>query len=79
VKLAHVPRELGVRDHVDDPPVLHHIVPIGDGRCEVEILLDEQDREPLLLQLDDRLRPISWTITGARPSVGSSSIYATSP
>src|SRR6478672_9962750 len=31
VQLAHVPVELGVRDHVDDAPVLHHVMPIGDG------------------------------------------------
>ena len=54
MQLVHVPIELGIRDHVDDPAVLHHVVPIRDGSREAEILLDEQDRETLLLQLADR-------------------------
>ena len=56
VQLRHVRVELGVRDHVDDPAVLHHVVPVGDGGREAEILLDQQDREALRLQLADRAR-----------------------
>ena len=71
--LSHVRVELGIGDHVDDPAVLHHVVPVRDGGREAEILLDQQDRETLLLQLARSCAPICWTITGARPSVGSSS------
>ena len=71
--------ELGVRDHVDDPAVLHHVMPIRDGGREAEILLDQQDREALLLQLARSCAPICWTITGARPSVGSSSSSSRAP
>src|SRR6476620_11010431 len=54
VQLCHMAIELGVRDPVDDPAVLHHVVAIRDGRGEAEILLDQQDREALLLQRADR-------------------------
>ena len=51
---VHVRVELGVGNHVDDAPVLHHVVPVRDGRREAEILLDQQDREAL------RLRAARW-------------------
>src|SRR5690242_1973366 len=54
VQLVHVPVERGVFDHVDDAPVLHHVMPVGDGGREAEILLDEQDREAALLERADR-------------------------
>ncbi len=54
VQLAHVPVELRIRDHIDDPAMLHHVMPVGDGGREAEILLDQQDREALLLQRADR-------------------------
>src|SRR4051812_25824321 len=54
VQLVHVPFELGVRDHVDDRAVLHHVMPIRHRRGEVEILPHEQDREALGAQLADR-------------------------
>ncbi len=51
MQLLHVRVELRVRDHVDDAAVLHHVVPVGDRRREAEVLLDQQDREALRLQL----------------------------
>src|SRR5512133_309708 len=37
-------------DDVDDAPPLDEEVPVGEGRDEAEVLLDEDDREPALLQ-----------------------------
>src|SRR5579864_4905071 len=54
VQLAHVPVELRIRNHIDDPAMLHHVMPVGDGGSEAEVLLDQQDREALLLQRADR-------------------------
>src|SRR6516225_10169036 len=55
VQLVEVLREIGVADHVDDAAVLDDIVAIGESRREVKVLLDEKDREALLLQgADDR-------------------------
>src|SRR6185503_11091209 len=54
VQFAHVPLEVGVRDHVDDAPVLHDVVAVRDGGREAEILLDQQDREAARLQRLDR-------------------------
>ena len=51
VQLRHVRVELGIRNHVDDAAVIHHVVPVRDGRGEAEVLLDEQDREALRLEL----------------------------
>ena len=53
VQLAGVPRNILVADHVDDPPVLDDVVAVGEGRGKVEILLDQEDREALLLQPAD--------------------------
>src|SRR5215468_4762463 len=53
VQLGHVGLERGVRDHVHDSPVLHHIVPVRHGRGEAEILLDQQNSESFLLELAD--------------------------
>ena len=33
--------------------MFHDVVPIGNSRCETEVLLDEKDREPLLLEAGD--------------------------
>src|SRR6478609_7174581 len=54
VQLAHAGVELGVRDQVHDAAVLHHVVPVRHGRGEAEVLLDQQDREPLGLEPRDR-------------------------
>src|SRR5438067_1664499 len=54
VQLVHLRVDLAVRDHVDHPAALHHIVAIGDRRREAEVLLDQQDREALRLELSDR-------------------------
>src|SRR5665213_160335 len=62
-----VPADIGIVYHVDDPPVLHDVVPVGDGRGKSKILLDQQDREPFRLQRpqhradllhDDRRQPL---------------------
>src|SRR5215472_4668146 len=53
VQLLHVGFQRGVGDHVHDPPALHDVVPVGDGSREPEVLLDQQDREALLLELAD--------------------------
>ena len=45
--------ELRVGDHVDDPALLDDIVPVGDGRGEAEVLLDQHDGEALPLQPGD--------------------------
>src|SRR5258708_8391035 len=34
-----------------DLPGLEDVYPIGDGQCAVEILFDQQDRQPLALQI----------------------------
>src|SRR3954471_3049991 len=47
---AHVGLQLGPGDHVNDPPVLDDVVPVGHGLGEPEILLHQQDGEALLLQ-----------------------------
>ena len=44
MQLVHAGVELGVGDHVHDAAVLHHVVPVGHGGGEAEVLLDEQDR-----------------------------------
>src|SRR5687767_5339767 len=54
VELLHVRRELRIREHVDDPPVFHHVVTVRDRRREAEILFDQQDREAFALQPLDR-------------------------
>src|SRR6266478_5690220 len=53
VQLRHVGLELGVGDHVDHAPVFHDVVPVRDGSREVEILFDQQYREPSRLELGD--------------------------
>jgi ABC-type branched-subunit amino acid transport system ATPase component len=35
---------LGIRDHVDDPPLLDDEVPVGHGLGEAEVLLHQDDR-----------------------------------
>src|SRR5271169_567579 len=53
VQLADVGVEQCVGNHVDDPPVFHDVVPVGDGRREMEVLFDQQNREALRLELGD--------------------------
>src|SRR5579863_2481498 len=50
-QLVHVGLELRVGNHVDDAPALHHVMPIGHGGAEAEILLDQQHGEADLLEL----------------------------
>ena len=51
MQLAHVVIKLLVVDHVNDPAVLDQVVAVGDGRGEIEVLLDQQHGETTLLQL----------------------------
>src|SRR5213593_954611 len=53
VELVHAGLQAVVGNHVDHPSVLHQVMAIGDGGREAEILLDEQDREPLSLEARD--------------------------
>src|SRR5208282_2527717 len=53
VQPVHPPGELRIGERVDDPAVLHDEKSIGQSRGEAEILLDEQDRETLPLELGD--------------------------
>src|SRR4051812_32439316 len=47
---VHVRFQPVVRHHVDDAAMLHHVVAIGYRLREAEILLYQQQREPLLLE-----------------------------
>ena len=73
VQLVDLARRVGVGDHVDDAAVLDDVMPVGDGRGKAEILLDQQDGEALAPSACGSRAPICCTMTGARPSVGSSS------
>src|SRR5215469_3831509 len=48
VQLLGVARNVLVADHVDNLPVLDDVMAVGEGRGEVKVLLDQQDREALL-------------------------------
>ena len=50
---GHLPRQLGVGEGVDDPPVLHDEEAVGKRRGEAEVLFDEQNGEALALDLGD--------------------------
>src|SRR5438093_9363335 len=54
VQLGHVGVEVTVGDHVHHPAVLHHVVAVGDGGGEAEVLLDEEYGEPLTLESPQR-------------------------
>ena len=58
VQLAGVGVEIGVGDHVHHPALLDHVVPVRDSRGEMEVLLDQNDRETLRLQAGDRASDI---------------------
>jgi hypothetical protein len=73
--LARVPGSFG---SCRRPAVLHHVVAVGDGRGEAEVLLDQQDREALLLQRADGLADL-LDDDGREPSVGSSSSSSRAP
>src|SRR3954467_5511271 len=47
VQLVHRGIQPVVLDHVDHLAALHDVVPVGDRRREAEVLLDEEDGEPL--------------------------------
>src|SRR5215475_3989577 len=79
VELVHARLEPRVRDHVDDPPVLHHVVPVGHRGCEMEVLLDQQDGEPLRLEPpddgadvlhDDRRQPFGGLVEQEQAGAG---------
>src|SRR5580704_18157035 len=50
VQLLHIVRQLRVREVIHDTPMFHHVIAVGDGRGEAEILLDQQDGEALSLE-----------------------------
>src|SRR2546423_12942586 len=79
VQLRHVGLELGVGDHVDHAPVFHDVVPVRDGSREVEILFDQQYREPSAFKLGDgsadllndyRREPLGGFIEQQQPRAG---------
>src|SRR6185369_4306191 len=53
VQLVHLGREIRVRHHVHDAPVLHDVVTVGHRGREAEVLLHEQDGEPVGLEPPD--------------------------
>ena len=55
LQLADILLDVGRGDHVDDAAVLHHVVAVGDGGGEAEVLLDQQDGEAAALELADDL------------------------
>ena len=63
---------------VDDAAVLHDVVAVGDSGGEMEILLDQKNGEALRLSVPMVWR-ICWMMTGAKPSVGSSSSNSRAP
>ena len=78
VELVHVRRQFAVGETVDDLAVLHDVIAVGDRRGETEVLLDQQDGEPLSLQLADRVADLLDDDRG-EASVGSSSISSVAP
>src|SRR6266496_679497 len=54
VELAHAALDLRVRNHLDHAPALDDVVAVRHPGREAEILLDQQDREPLGLEPADR-------------------------
>src|ERR1041385_8161396 len=55
VQLAEIGFELGAGEAFGHAAVLHHIVAVGHRRGEAKVLLDQEDREALLLQRTDGL------------------------
>src|SRR6266403_13154 len=53
VQLFHVRVQFRIDETFDDSPVFHDEIAIGDGRCEAEILLDQENGEALLLEGPD--------------------------
>src|SRR3982750_2555547 len=50
VELVHVGGKLRIGKSVNDLAVLDHVIAVGDGGCEPEVLLDQKDRKTLLLE-----------------------------
>ena len=53
MELVHARIEGGVGDHVHHAPTLHHVVSVGHGGREAEVLLHEEDGESLRLEAPD--------------------------
>src|SRR6267142_5356722 len=79
VQLGHVRFELGVRNHVHHPAVLHHVVAVGERGGEAEVLLDEENGEALSLQAtqggadlldDDRSQSLCRLVEQQEPGAG---------
>src|SRR5713226_2623260 len=47
VELFDVGVQLRIGEALDDAAVLHNVIPVGHRRGEAEVLLDQQDGEPL--------------------------------
>src|SRR6185503_13499698 len=79
VQLLDIRLQLGIGELVDDTSVFHDVVAIRNGRCEAEILFDEQDGKTLLLERadsladlldDDRREPFGRLVEQEQPRPG---------
>src|SRR5262245_32023300 len=79
VQLVEIGLELRIREGVDNAPMLHDVVAIRDGRCPAKVLLDQQDREALLLERlyglpdllnDDGGKPLGRLVEQQQPGAG---------
>jgi hypothetical protein len=50
MQLVDIALDVVVVDFINDPPLFNDIVPVRDDRREPEVLLDENDGEPLALE-----------------------------
>src|SRR4029453_3093376 len=55
VKLVDVCIEFVIGELINNPSVFHDVIPVGNGRSETEILLDQQNGKALLLERADGL------------------------
>src|SRR5712675_2222804 len=79
VQLFHVRVQFRIDETFDDSPVFHDEIAIGDGRCEAEILLDQENGEALLLESpngaadlldDDRREAFGRLVEQEQPRAG---------
>src|SRR5262245_40972502 len=55
VQLVEIGLEIRIGEGVNNAPMLHDVVAVRYGRCPTKVLLDQQDREALLLERLDSL------------------------
>src|SRR5262245_43031492 len=55
VQLVDVCIEFVVGELIDNPSMFHDVVPVGNGRSETEVLLDQQNGKALLLECANSL------------------------